>query len=267
MSTPRPRALLVHESMFGNTARVAEAVARGLERGGYDVSLVDVALAPTGPLETDVVVVGAPTHGFSLSRPNTREDAVRRGADPAHAGTGVREWIDTLPRDAKGQLAATFDTRVRKVRRLPAAAPKIARVLRKRGFALVENPTGFFATMSPDPCSLTSSSEPPRGEVRSPLPPVSRWPAPGARLVEPCPSRIPDVLSPGRRQRSGGRSPRAQRDALARVERHGPRGCRSKRHRAGLVVGFWRHRRPCPGGQPGAWPTPRPAAKVRALRS
>ncbi len=144
MSTPRPRALLVHESMFGNTARVAEAVARGLERGGYDVSLVDVALAPTGPLETDVVVVGAPTHGFSLSRPNTREDAVRRGADPAHAGTGVREWIDTLPRDAKGQLAATFDTRVRKVRRRPAAAPKIARVLRKRGFALVENPTGFF---------------------------------------------------------------------------------------------------------------------------
>jgi hypothetical protein len=86
--------------MFGNTARVAEAVARGLERGGYDVSLVDVALAPTGPRETDVVVVGAPTHGFSLSRPNTREDAVRRGADPAHAGTGVREWIDTLPRDA-----------------------------------------------------------------------------------------------------------------------------------------------------------------------
>ena len=49
MSTPRPRALLVHESMFGNTARVAEAVARGLERGGYDVSLVDVALARQDP--------------------------------------------------------------------------------------------------------------------------------------------------------------------------------------------------------------------------
>jgi hypothetical protein len=57
----------------------------------------------------------------------------------------VREWIDTLPRDAKGQLAATFDTRVRKVRRLPAGRAERSRgVLRKRGFALVENPTGFF---------------------------------------------------------------------------------------------------------------------------
>jgi hypothetical protein len=143
MKTTRPRALLVHESMFGNTAQVAEAVARGLELAGWDVSRFDVADAPTGSLETEVVVVGAPTHGLSLSRPNSREDAVRKGADPAHVGTGVREWIDTLPSHVTGQLAATFDTRVRKVRRLPAAAPKIARELRKRGFALVEDPTGF----------------------------------------------------------------------------------------------------------------------------
>jgi len=144
MSTPTPQALVVHESMFGNTAQVAEAVARGLGRGGYEVSLVDVAQAPTGSLDTDVLVVGAPTHGFSLSRPNTREDAVRQGADPMHAGTGVREWLDTLPRDAHGTLAATFDTRVRKVRRLPAAAPKVARELRKRGFTLVGDATGFY---------------------------------------------------------------------------------------------------------------------------
>lgn len=144
VTTPRPRALVVHESMFGNTAGVAAAVARGLELEGWDASSVDVADAPATAAEVDVLVVGAPTHGFSLSRPATREDAVRQGAAPAHAGKGVREWLDLLPKDAKGQLAATFDTRVRKVRRLPAAAPKIARELRKRRFTLVEEATGFY---------------------------------------------------------------------------------------------------------------------------
>lgn len=90
------------------------------------------------------MVVGAPTHVFSLSRPATRDDAVRQGAEPTHAGKGVREWLDLLPKDAKGQLATTFDTRVRKVRGLPAAAPKIARELRKRRFTLVEEATGFY---------------------------------------------------------------------------------------------------------------------------
>ena len=130
--------------MFGNTEQIAEAVARGLELAGWDASHVDVADAPAGAAEMDVLVVGAPTHGFSLSRPSTREDAVRKGAQSTHAGTGVREWLATLPRDAQGQLAATFDTRVRKVRRLPAAAPKIARELRERHFNLVEEATGFY---------------------------------------------------------------------------------------------------------------------------
>ena len=40
------RALVVHESMFGNTERIALAVAQGLRAGGAEVSVVAVADAP-----------------------------------------------------------------------------------------------------------------------------------------------------------------------------------------------------------------------------
>jgi len=42
----RPHALVVVESMFGNTEQVARAVAAGLADGGVDASVVDVGAAP-----------------------------------------------------------------------------------------------------------------------------------------------------------------------------------------------------------------------------
>ena len=91
------RALVVHESMFGNTERIALAVAQGLRAGGAEVSVVAVADAPDAlPDEVDLLVVGAPTHAFSLSRAATRRDAVRQGASPDRAATGLREWLTSL---------------------------------------------------------------------------------------------------------------------------------------------------------------------------
>ena len=58
------RAMVVVESMWGNTRAVAEAVASGL---GEEVSVVEVAQAPTQvPPEIDLLVVGGPTHAFSM---------------------------------------------------------------------------------------------------------------------------------------------------------------------------------------------------------
>ncbi|MDX5309965.1 MAG: flavodoxin domain-containing protein, partial [Rhodococcus sp. (in: high G+C Gram-positive bacteria)] len=54
------RALVVYESMFGNTRHVAEAVARGL---GSAVRTVPVTQAHEENLsDYDLVVVGGPTH-------------------------------------------------------------------------------------------------------------------------------------------------------------------------------------------------------------
>ena len=147
MSTRTLTALVVHESMFHNTATVAEAIARGLVEEGMDVTCVDIAAAP--PLESaeaDLLVLGAPTHAFSLSRPSTREDAVRQGAPAEHARTGVREWLAAAPsHPANAGLAAMFDTRVAKVRKLPkAAGTRGGHLLKRLGFTLVQRPEPFL---------------------------------------------------------------------------------------------------------------------------
>jgi len=53
-----------------------------------------------------------------MSKPKTREDAVRRGAVDARPELGLREWLGGLP-DGHGARLVTFDT---KVRRVPGSA-------------------------------------------------------------------------------------------------------------------------------------------------
>src|SRR5688500_7888107 len=87
------RARVAYESMFGNTEWIARAVAEGLRLEGFDATVVDVSEAGHND-DQDLLVVGAPTHAFSLSRPTTRRDAVKQGAPPEAATAGLREWIE-----------------------------------------------------------------------------------------------------------------------------------------------------------------------------
>ena len=140
------KALVVYESMFGNTELVARAIAEGLRESGEAV-LLDVVVGPPGevPEGVDLLVVGGPTHAMSMSRASTRVDAIRQGADRGAAGRGIREWLDALPQDLQGLVCTAFDTRVSRVRRLPGSAAKAAgRVLRRRHGRLVAEPESFF---------------------------------------------------------------------------------------------------------------------------
>ena len=141
------RALVVFESMFGNTEKVAGAVARGLQLEGVDTGLVEVRSAPHHlASDLDLLVVGGPTHAFGMSRAGTRADAVRQGAPSERATTGLREWLETVELDAECVPGlATFDTRVTKVRWLPQAAGlAAARLGRRRGLEPVAKPLGFL---------------------------------------------------------------------------------------------------------------------------
>src|SRR5213080_2906345 len=95
------RALVVVESVFGNTRRVADAVARGLTDGlgsAADVHVVDVAYPMDRPQGVDLLVVGGPTHAFAMTRPSTRRSAAEQmGGDARVAETGLREWLAALP--------------------------------------------------------------------------------------------------------------------------------------------------------------------------
>jgi len=143
------RVAIVFESMFGNTEALAGDVKAGLAEVGAEVVLGDVASASAEVLSgCDLVVLAAPTHALTLSRPESRAKAVSDGADPEHAATGLREWLTTvetaLPVTSQRPSIAVFDTRVSKARHFPgSAARSAARTLKKSGFDVVER-TSFY---------------------------------------------------------------------------------------------------------------------------
>jgi flavodoxin len=146
------KALVVYESLWGNTEQVARAIAAGLSQH-LDVSVVDVAQAPPViPDDVDLTVVGGPTHAFGLSRPQTRQDAFTQGATQGSQSTGIREWLGRLHADGHSGPVATFDTRVAKVRRLPgSAAKKAAKLVRREGFESAAPPESFYVSDSSGP--------------------------------------------------------------------------------------------------------------------
>jgi hypothetical protein len=144
------RTLIVYESMFGNTAAVAQAVARGLAaHADVEVEVRRITAAPD-EIGDDVglLVVGAPTHAFGLSRPSTREDAARRAsAIEGSRDEGVRGWLGRQPpvtTRPHPPLAVAFDTRVHRPL-LPGSAARAAqRRLRRLGFRDAARPTSFW---------------------------------------------------------------------------------------------------------------------------
>lgn len=147
------RAVVVYESMYGNTRAVAEAIGNGL-RTGADVSVVSVVHADEELLrDADLLVVGGPTHVHGVSRPSTRKAAIEAAGKPSSGlsvepdaeGAGLREWIA-----ARADLhlkAATFDTRMSGPVLLTGHASRgIARLLRARGAQLVGAGESFLVT-------------------------------------------------------------------------------------------------------------------------
>jgi hypothetical protein len=140
------KALVVYESMFGNTETIARAVADGLAPT-MQVELRAVSHAAPGvPHDVDLIVLGAPTHAFTLSRPSTRMEALRQGATEGEEAVGMREWL-AAAKPHGSIVAATFDTRAAKVRHLPgSAARKVARILGQRGFGRIVARESFYVT-------------------------------------------------------------------------------------------------------------------------
>lgn len=137
------RAVVVYESMFGNTRTVALAVAEGLA-SRMQVETVEVGEAPDIVDDAvDLLVVGGPTHAFSLSRPATRRSAAEQAPEGlVSKGIGLREWLDSLE-TAPGVHAAAFGTRIKKA--LPGSAAKAAsRRLRRDGCRLLSGPEDYF---------------------------------------------------------------------------------------------------------------------------
>jgi hypothetical protein len=149
-------AVVVYESLLGNTRRVAEAVAGGIRDAHPRARVLCGTPGEVGAdaATADLLVVGSPMHFFGLSSRRSRRLWTRGyqraggvGAsapplEPDAQGPGVREWLDGLASVEHSRLAAAFDTRLRRATS-GAAARRIARRLRRAGYRLVVPPAGF----------------------------------------------------------------------------------------------------------------------------
>jgi menaquinone-dependent protoporphyrinogen IX oxidase len=146
------RAVVVYESMYGNTHEIAKAVGRRLAAVA-DVSVVPLDDAsPVIVGDADLLVVGGPTHVHGMSRPSTLNAAVKAShsadgpeLDPDAPGPGLRAWFDALPEGAG--MAAAFDTRLVGPAMVTGRASNgIARRLHRHGYRLLTRPESFLVT-------------------------------------------------------------------------------------------------------------------------
>jgi hypothetical protein len=144
------RSVVVFESWFGNTRKLAEAIAEALRREG-EVEVVSVD-DPRPDLErVDLLVVGAPTHVHGLSSALSRRSALGQLGVPGEAGVGVRGWLREAP-EGRGRAAAAFDTRAEgRIAVVGSAARGIGRRLGRRGYTLVAPPESFLVLATAGP--------------------------------------------------------------------------------------------------------------------
>ncbi len=138
------KALVVYESLWGNTAAVARAVAEGI---GPEAACLSTAKATVAELEgAELIVAGAPVLGFKLPTDQMRDGIRKRPgkapAPPDLSHPSLRSWLAELP--AGHGRGAAFDTQVKGP--FGKAAPEILDLLEKAGYAPATGPIGFIVT-------------------------------------------------------------------------------------------------------------------------
>ena len=113
------KAIIVYDSRFGNTERVARALSTGLETGGINSDLIrasnDAALRLQ---EYDALFVGCPTHAWRPSK-------------------SVKEFLAALDESSvRGKKAFAFDTKYSS-RFAGSAAKHIEKALSKKGAEII----------------------------------------------------------------------------------------------------------------------------------
>jgi hypothetical protein len=106
-------AVVVYESLWGNTAAIAHAVAEGIGPGAR--ALATDEATPEVLSEADLVVAGAPVLGFSAPtegmRANLAKSPGKAPVPPDLSHPSMRDWLEALPK-GRGNAAA-FETRLR----------------------------------------------------------------------------------------------------------------------------------------------------------
>jgi flavodoxin len=141
------KALIIYDSYFGNTEKIAHAVSAGLSESA-EVNTVKVGQLSPGHLAgIDLLVVGSPTRGF---RPSD----------------GIKKYLKGLPAGSlKGMRVAAFDTgfspqKIKAINNILLttlvkifgyASKSMVKTLAGKGGTLACEPEGFFVKESEGP--------------------------------------------------------------------------------------------------------------------
>ena len=124
------KAVVVYDTYFLNTTRIAEAVTEAMEGEGAEARMERIYQLDFSSLgDIDMFIIGSPTHIGGMPRP-------------------VKSVLKRLLGDTlKGIRTATFDTRYQMpARKSGSAALRIARMLKKLGGEELVSPESFFVT-------------------------------------------------------------------------------------------------------------------------
>ena len=130
------KALVIYESFFGNTEKIAQAIGDALG-ASMEVEVCKVSeIKPEQLKDVNLLIVGSPTRGFMPS-------------------PGIKSFIKSIPTNGlQGIKAAAFDTRISEDDAKPRilrflmklfgyAAEPISKKLRNKGAEIVIAPEGF----------------------------------------------------------------------------------------------------------------------------
>jgi hypothetical protein len=136
------KAVVVYESLWGNTAAIAGAIAEGLGEGA--TALPTSAAKGEALAGADLIVAGAPLIGFSLPTDEMRASAATTpGAPKANVSDpSMRAWVASLP--AGGGRYAAFETRI--WWSPGSAAKSIATALEAKGYTSAAPGEKFMVT-------------------------------------------------------------------------------------------------------------------------
>jgi flavodoxin I len=134
------KALVIYDSMFGNTEQVAQTIGQALLSEGHEVQTLRVTqVSPQQATEVDVLLVGSPTRAFRPTPATVQflKDIPDNGLQGIKVGA-----FDTriAPEDTGSRLLSVL------VRLFGYAAEPMAKRLRQKGGAQALSPEGFIVT-------------------------------------------------------------------------------------------------------------------------
>jgi hypothetical protein len=105
------KAIVVYESLWGNTAAIARAIAEGIGPEARAMSTAEATAAVIAG--ADLIVAGAPVMAFSLPSEKIRQGQAQnpgKAPPPDLSHPSMRSWLKALP--PGGGRYAAFETRV-----------------------------------------------------------------------------------------------------------------------------------------------------------